>query len=272
MLTEMCVESGEIRAASITVLGSAELLTPRYVPKPWGRRTSSHGMSDDAWPLGEIVHEAPDLGLTIKWLQTSEPLSVQVHPQGKDGKDEWWYVVEAQAGAYIDIGLKAPATRSKLFEAAHDGSLPSLLNRIAPKPGDTYFIRAGTIHALGPGLIVLEVQEASDVTYRLFDYGRDRELHLNQGLFEARTGGAVECLPSDDSSFTVSQIDIESDARIVMAPERACLVVLSGEGEIDGQSFAANQCWCTHGPITLCAKKRTHLVVVESRVTIENKG
>lgn len=143
---------------------------------------------------------------------------------------------------------------------------------IAPKPGDSYFIRAGTIHALGPGLIVLEVQEASDVTYRLFDYGRDRELHLNQGLFEARTGGAVECLPSDDSSFTVSQIDIESDARIVMAPERACLVVLSGEGEIDGQSFAANQCWCTHGPITLCAKKRTHLVVVESRVTIENKG
>lgn len=246
-------------------LGHAELLTPHYVSKPWGRRPLSDDPSGGQL-IGEIVYRVPDVGLTIKWLQTSKPLSVQVHPQGAGRKDEWWYVVEAQAEAYIDLGLKEPLARTKIAEAARNGSLPSLLNRITPVVGCSYFIRAGTIHALGPGLTVLEIQEMSDVTYRLFDYGRDRALHLAEALFEARMEtGSVEVMPDDLASFAITRFDVEVDRPVTVASDRSCLAILSGEGIMDNQAFAANQCWFAHGSVSLHARKQTRIILVEPR-------
>jgi len=265
MLTETCLEREEPADLAPEAAGLARMLTPRYVAKPWGRRDGLPA-PEGAQPLGEMIFEAPDAGLTIKWLQTSEPLSVQVHPQGAGRKHEWWHVTEALPGAYLDLGLEAPASRQAIAQAARDGTLPSLLRRIRPQAGDSFYIRAGTIHALGPGLTVLEVQEHSDVTYRLFDYGRPRELHLAQALFEARTEvEPVEALPGAGAPFALSQFALTPGGQVVLVPERACLAVLSGEGTIAGRPFAANQCWLTHGPVALHADTQARLVLAEPR-------
>lgn len=245
--------------------GWAKRLTPTFVAKPWGRRDGLPGPAD-AQPLGEVVYEANSLGLVVKWLQTSEALSIQVHPRGSGRKHEWWQVIEARPGAYIDLGLKASVSPESLAAAARDGSLPELMNRIAPSPGDSFYIEAGTIHALGPGLTVLEIQEASDVTYRLFDYGRPRELHLAQGVSEALLEPNVpRAFPGDDAPFAVTPILLGSGDKVVVTPERGCLAVVSGEGELAGHAFSANECWLFRGPVALSARTQSTFVLAEPR-------
>jgi mannose-6-phosphate isomerase len=149
MLTETCLEREEPADLAPEAAGLARMLTPRYVAKPWGRRDGLPA-PEGAQPLGEMIFEAPDAGLTIKWLQTSEPLSVQVHPQGAGRKHEWWHVTEALPGAYLDLGLEAPASRQAIAQAARDGTLPSLLRRIHPRAGDSFYIKAGRSMRSGP--------------------------------------------------------------------------------------------------------------------------
>lgn len=245
--------------------GWAKRLTPTFVAKPWGRRDGLPGPAD-AQPLGEVVHEANSLGMVVKWLQTSAPLSIQVHPRGSGRKHEWWHVIEARPGAYIDLGLKTAISPERLAAAAQDGSLPELMNRIAPAPGSSFYIEAGAIHALGPGLTVLEIQEASDVTYRLFDYGRPRELHLAQGVGEALLEPrAPRALPGDDAPFAVLPILLGPGEKVVVTPERACLAVVSGKGELAGHAFSANECWLFRGPVALSARTQSTFVLAEPR-------
>jgi mannose-6-phosphate isomerase len=131
----------------------------------------------------------------VKFLNTAEWLSVQVHPDdayahtveatsGFHGKTEAWYVLEGEGE--VVYGLRAPVGRESLRQAALDGSLWGLLHRERVGPGQTIGVPAGTIHALGPGLLLYEVQQRSDLTYRLYDYGRPRELHLEKALDVAR--------------------------------------------------------------------------------------
>lgn len=245
--------------------GWTKRLTPSFVAKPWGRRDGLPGPAD-AQPLGEVVYEANSLGMVVKWLQTSEPLSIQVHPRGSGRKHEWWYVIEARPGAYIDLGLKESISPEKLATAARDGSLPELMNRIAPAPGSSFYIEAGTIHALGPEMTVLEIQEASDVTYRLFDYGRPRELHLAKGLSDALLEpSAPRAFPGDNAPFAVTPILLEPGEKVVVTPERACLAVVSGEGELADRVCSANECWLLHGPVALSARTQSTFVLAEPR-------
>jgi len=145
--------------------------------------------------LGKRVVEryGYELPLLIKFLDTAEWLSVQVHPDdayahsveahtGFHGKNEAWVILDAEPGAEIIYGVKRPVTHEELRAAALDGSILDLLNFVPVQPGDVIYIPAGTIHALGPGLLVYEVQQRSDLTYRLFDYGRGRPLHLKKAL------------------------------------------------------------------------------------------
>lgn len=246
-------------------IGWAKPLTPTFLTKPWGRRDGLPG-SENAQTLGEIVYQSNSLGLVIKWLQTSEALSVQVHPPGPRRKHEWWHIIEARPGAYIDLGLQETVTPDRIAAAARDGSLSGLLNRIVPLPGDSFYIEAGTIHAFGPELTVLKVQEANDVTYRMFDYGRPRELQVTQAVGEALlTPSVPRAFPDDDAPFAVTPITLRAGEKVVVTPERACLAVISGGGDLADHAFTAGECWLARGPVALQAHTQSTFVLAEPR-------
>ena len=171
-------------------------LQRRYVEKPWGR-TQLPPMFD-APPgkrIGEVWFEGDqDLPLLAKYIFTSERLSIQVHPDDKEarsrglpqGKSECWTILEAEPGATLGLGLRRDADRNELRAAALDGSIEQLIDWRPVSAGDFVFVPSGTIHAIGAGISLLEFQQNADVTYRLYDYGRPRELHLDDGLEVAR--------------------------------------------------------------------------------------
>ena len=167
------------------------LLNTTLSPRPWGV---------DALPppfvtppderIGEVWFTPPaELdSLLVKYIFTSEKLSVQVHPSdaqapaGHRGKEECWLVLAAEPDATLAIGFNAPIGPEAMRAAALDGSIEQLLAWYPATPGDFFYIPAGTVHAIGPGLSLIEIQQNSDITYRLFDYGRPRELHLDAGV------------------------------------------------------------------------------------------
>jgi mannose-6-phosphate isomerase len=164
------------------------------VDKPWGRSDVPAAFGDvEGRHIGEIWYEGPDgsdLPLLVKWLFTSEKLSIQVHPndaQAHDrglasGKEECWFVVHAEPGAVLGIGTNRPLSADELRQAALSGEIEALIDWKPVAAGDYYYIPAGTVHAIGAGITLVEVQQFADVTYRLFDYGRPRELHLDDGV------------------------------------------------------------------------------------------
>jgi mannose-6-phosphate isomerase len=167
-------------------------LETKIVEKPWGRRgiDPRFGAESDT-RVGEIWFEPPptrNLDVMAKYLFTTERLSIQVHPDDAtaqargfpSGKDECWIILDVADDAELGIGTVREASGEEVLAAAHDGSIIDLLAWRKPAVGDFIYNPAATIHALGPGLTVLEIQQAVDLTYRLFDYGRPRELHLEE--------------------------------------------------------------------------------------------
>ena len=140
--------------------------------------------------VGEAAPHAGRFPLLLKFLFPHEKLSVQVHPDDSAaraagqpwGKTECWYVVHAKPGAQIALGLKPGATRAQLQQAILDQRAEEFLNWINIFPGEMIYVAGGTVHTLGPGSILVETQQQSDTTYRLYDYGRPRELHLKEGM------------------------------------------------------------------------------------------
>jgi mannose-6-phosphate isomerase len=173
-------------------------LARRYVEKPWGRKQLPAAFdAPDGKTIGEMWFESPaGLPLLAKYLFTGETLSVQVHPDDAQaramglpgGKSECWYVLEAEPGAAIGLGLRQEMSADQLRAAALDGSIEQLLDWREVEARDFYFVPAGTIHAIGAGLTLLEFQQNSDVTFRLYDYGRPRELHLDKAIQVAKRG------------------------------------------------------------------------------------
>ncbi len=156
-------------------------LSRSYFEKPWGR-TWLPAMFDA--PAGKIVGEVwftgpSDLPLLAKYIFTSERLSIQVHPAQKT---ECWYVLDAQPGATIGLGLKRELSRDELRAAALDGSIEGLMDSREVRAGDFFLVPPGTIHTIGGGVSLLEFQRNVDVTYRLYDYGRPRELHIDEAV------------------------------------------------------------------------------------------
>lgn len=170
---------------------AVRLIPTRMVEKVWGRAVLPEPFAaPNDTRIGEIWFEPPPElpQLLVKYLFTSEKLSVQVHPSdanaraGEDGKEECWLVLDAQPGAKLAIGFERVLTPAEIEAAARDGSIEQLLKWHEAKAGDVYFLPAGTVHAIGPGLALVEVQQNSDTTFRLYDYGRPRELHLERAL------------------------------------------------------------------------------------------
>ncbi len=164
--------------------------------RPWGREDLPSAYHAGGRRIGEVWHQHPDarLPVLVKSTFTSQRLSVQVHPDDdaarraglSSGKEEWWLVTAASADAVLGIGLKAPVAAEALRLAALDGSIIDLMEWFPVRAGDFFHIPPGTVHAIGPEVEIIEVQQNADVTYRIFDYGRGRELHLDAGLALAR--------------------------------------------------------------------------------------
>lgn len=212
--------------------------------------------------VGDTAPQPDRFPLLMKFLYPREKLSVQVHPDDEIarksglpcGKTECWYVVDAKPGAQVGLGLKPGTTKSDFERSIREVRAEELLNWIDVEKGDMIYVDAGTVHAIGPGSVLLETQQNSDTTYRLYDYGRPRELHIEQGMAamkektsagkvasKARDGGWWELVSS--RCFRVETLPLR-DGRAVphTAPENAAsiLVALDGSGvvECDGSSLS----------------------------------
>jgi len=175
--------------------------------KPWYDETGTNELVGEAWLTGPqcLVETGPFKGQTlasvgekmggefpllVKILFPADKLSVQVHPDDAQakamgetrGKTECWYVLEAESGATVALGLKPGVGAKEVAASVESGTMETLLEHVPVSVGDMLFVDAGTVHAIGPGVVLLETQQTSDVTYRLYDYGRPRELHLEKGL------------------------------------------------------------------------------------------
>jgi mannose-6-phosphate isomerase len=227
----------------------------RALPKPWGvedlRPWSTSRRDGDA--IGEIWYERPDNGavepsLLLKLLFTSQPLSIQVHPDDTfahsmglpNGKTEAWYVLSAAPEAKVALGLSRRLTPQQLREAIDDGSISDLVVWHTVSAGDAIFVPAGTIHAIGAGLVIAELQQRSDTTFRLFDHGRNRELHIESAILVADAGPAdFQLRPSQLTAerrllvssphFAFERIDLAPNSSWCLEAERETwLLVLSG--------------------------------------------
>lgn len=199
--------------------------------------------------VGVAARESDRYPLLIKFLFPRDKLSVQVHPddetakqQGEPcGKTECWYVVEAEDDAQVALGLKPGTTREEFERSIHDNRAEQLLNWIKLHPGDMMFVEAGTVHTIAAGAILLEVQQNSDTTYRLYDYGRPRELHLRQG-FEAmkestRAGrvAATSIAPGHDrlidaECFVVDKFNLSEPRAFHVEPGRSAHNLIAIDG------------------------------------------
>lgn len=174
----------------------ATKLKPELVEKPWGREQipAMFGPAEGR-RIGEVWFTGPDnLPLLVKYIFTSESLSIQVHPDDRQarerglpgGKNECWYILDAEPDAKLGLGLVREVPADALRAAALDGSIEELMNWRPVRAGDFFYVPAGTVHAIGAGVSLLEFQQNQDVTYRLYDFGRPRELHLEDGMAVAR--------------------------------------------------------------------------------------
>ncbi|ADR37619.1 mannose-6-phosphate isomerase, type 1 [Oceanithermus profundus DSM 14977] len=278
-------------------------LEPQFKPRVWGGRRLAEwfGLATDepigeAWMVagenriasgpyaGRVLAEVlPELGeaflgravverhgyrlpLMVKFLDTAQWLSVQVHPDdayaraheaesGWLGKAEAWVVLEAEPGAQVIYGVKRPVTRAELRAAALDGSILELLNFVPVQKGDVIYVPPGTIHALGPGLLVYEVSQRSDLTYRLYDYGRGRELHLEKALDVAR----LEPMEAPHRKLSPGKLLDESEFELVAVlgtfrgPKSACFLEQVLELPARGRVLAAGKASGAVQSLRLCA-------------------
>ena len=214
-----------------------------------------------AEPEALLGSEATDneFPLLIKLLFPDAKLSVQVHPNDEEaqarglgrGKTECWYVLQAEPGATVACGLKPGVTVEQMRGAIADGSMEDLLQQIPVVKGDMVFVDAGTVHAIGPGMTLLEIQQTSDTTYRLYDYGRPRELHVEHGLAvskaDTRAGkvapnviavgatGVQGTRLIAEQYFTVDSFTLKAGDAVLLddaAGKPHCITALYGDAEV----------------------------------------
>ncbi len=247
------------------------ILPIRTVAKPWGRTDLPAPFSNPCGErIGEIWFEPPDElpQLLVKYIFTSEKLSVQVHPSdaqtqalglGRQGKEECWLVVDAGPQAVLGVGFADEIDSAAMHAAALDGSIENLLVWHKVRAGDFFTIPANTVHAIGPDVAIIEVQQNSDITYRLFDYGRPRELHLDAGVAVAsgspHPAHLRRHLPDSGSVTLVDGPHFRLD-RVQGPPtpalaahyrDKLLVIPLAGEVRVAGETVAPGQCALADG-------------------------
>jgi mannose-6-phosphate isomerase len=244
--------------------------------KVWGSpETEPWYLNPERRNIGEIWFSASDsVPLLVKFLFTSDNLSVQVHP-GDDharehhnsrGKTEMWHILRAEPEAKVALGLREKVTPERLREAAVTGEIMELLNWVPACRGDTFFVPAGTIHAIGGGLALCEIQQRSDITYRLYDYGRPRELHLDQALAVsdfAPVTSVLSALPVESGYFRTERLGVDGSWLSGSPVQNTIYIALEGDGSIAGEPFQAGTAWeaaAGSEPFEIASEAATFLV------------
>lgn len=232
-------------------------LTPSFREKLWGATDLAPWFPNSGKRIGEVWFETDALPVLIKFLFTTEKLSVQVHPEdgyalrhhASHGKTEMWHILAAEPGAKIAAGFQRNLSEQELKSTSVSGEIETLLQWFDAKPGDTFFIPAGTVHAIGAGLALCEIQQHSDITYRLYDYGRPRELHLDHAAAVSRrepynprvsaTGEELVRCPY----FTTSLLRIEAPRVHDPLDKPELLIAIRGAGTIAENPVHAGEVW-----------------------------
>jgi mannose-6-phosphate isomerase len=231
--------------------------------------------------IGEIWYEGDgpaQLPILVKWLFTSEKLSIQVHPndaQARErgmasGKEECWYIVDAEPGAVLGMGTKRPLSSDELREASLSGEIEDLMDWKPVNAGDYFYIPAGTVHAIGAGITLVEVQQYADITYRLFDYGRPRELHLDDGVavsvaapyVEKRSGhvnGDKQLV--DGPHFDLWHVTRADVVEALPYADRRWIVPLAGQVQVAGETATVGDCLIIDGGTRIELSDDTRLLI-----------
>jgi mannose-6-phosphate isomerase len=231
----------------------------QVVRKPWGVADLHpwSGSDGSGESIGELwFHRAdknaPLPALLLKLLFTSQPLSIQVHPDDAfarsiglpNGKTEAWYILSATPDARVAVGLKRNLTPQELRASIKDGSIASLTQWRPAAKGDIIFVPAGTIHAIGAGIVLAEIQQRSDATFRLFDYGRQRELHEDSavavsdaGPIQTQSGpqrlSAARTALIASPHFVLERIDLSAASNWTLhANQETWILVIEGQARI----------------------------------------
>lgn len=260
-------------------------LSTKYVEKPWGRTDIPAIFSEaDGRKIGEVWFDGPEgrhPPLLVKYIFTSEKLSIQVHPndmQAHDrgligGKSECWYVLDADADARLGIGTVRALDAAELRAASLNGEIEALMDWKPVRAGDFFYIEAGTVHAIGGGVTVIEVQQNNDVTYRLYDYGRPRELHLDDGVAVSKAvpyrlsdthvplGSQQVLVDGESQPFALRMDHWRSGQAVTLAAGSTWFIPVTGQGEIDGEAWQGSQCWLVEDGATLTATADSHVLI-----------
>jgi mannose-6-phosphate isomerase len=231
----------------------------RAVRKPWGSTDLApwSEMQPDGAAVGELWFQRPDAdapasALLLKLLLTREPLSIQVHPDDAfarsiglaNGKTEAWYILSATPEAQVAVGLKRQLTAAQLRASVEDGSIADLIRWQSVRKDDVVYVPAGTIHAIGPGLVLAEIQQNSDTTFRLFDHGRQREIHVGNAVAAAHPGPAASqpvprrltdarSLLVTSPYFVLERIDLAPNSNWSLnAEQETWILVIEGRAQI----------------------------------------
>ncbi|MDY2882031.1 MAG: class I mannose-6-phosphate isomerase, partial [Romboutsia timonensis] len=179
-------------------------------------------------------------------IHAKDTLSVQVHPdddfsrkyENDNGKTECWYILEAEEDASLICGIKDVHTKQSFAEVIEKGEIEEHLERVSVKPGDMIYIPAGTVHAIEGGIKLIEVQQSSDITYRIYDWGRDREVHIEKSLevidYEGKNkGGKIENFTKLETTyFTVEKVCVDSEYYGKVERDFHSYTVIRGTGKI----------------------------------------
>ncbi len=255
-------------------------------------------------PLAEYLQENPQavdaqgsaFPVLIKYIDAMENLSVQVHPdddyarrvEGDNGKTEMWYIVDAEENAGIYCGFQRDTTPEEFLAKVQDGTVEELLNFIPVKKGDCYLIEAGTVHAIGAGCVICEIQQSSNVTYRVYDYNRRgqdgqlRPLHIEKALqvinfsgFEDHTntqpaqreyGYGIQTL-TQCRYFRCRKLTLREHYQEQAAASFLAVNVLSGAGSINGQSFTAGDSFFLAAGESLSISGTAELMLTDNTIS-----
>lgn len=246
--------------------GNSIITNGPYENRPLGEYMKEHEKA--IW--GTKAQNAPDFPILIKFIDAKQALSIQVHPddeyarkvEGESGKNEFWYVLEAQPDAFLYYGVKKSMTKDEFRSHIEDDTVCDYLKKVPVKKGDCFFIEAGTIHAIGAGIVICEIQQSSNSTYRVYDFGRKgvdgkpRELHIDKAVDvanlvpNAKKGEAEGHLKvhatydsqvlTQNNFFTCTRIDVQSAYEDAVNLESfQALTILEGRGLLtaDGKNI-----------------------------------
>lgn len=255
---------------------AASEIAPRAIERIWGRGDVprwARGSSSPVSPIGEVWFQdrsASQAELLVKYLFMSERLSIQVHPDDDAarsrgylrGKDEAWLVVAAEPGAVIGLGLNRIVSSEALRTAALDGSIETLLDWRPAAAGDFFYSPAGTVHAIGAGLSLIEIQQNLDLTFRLYDYGRPREVHLDDAMAVANRAPHVfsftpyylvpgRHILAAGAAFVVERWTFDAPVRLQSHDGQLQLIPVRKGGQIDGVALEAGSVWRVEGDARL---------------------